>query len=265
MTRQDRRCLYLIISLIALQTLNLPLGTLGMIFLFLSEKQAWNKIKNWLSLGTEHWVKTSVNQMQLAVTETRISDLKRNTLEALKLLNVRISSLSTQSFQLNERITHLENKNTPNPAQQTPVYDIPNNNPAPRDEEQSDRNTDSPSRNTRARANRTSNDTEKGTRNVTFNLRYGSTTAPIVNQTYYFRCELCLQENFLPFKNLSDVCEKCRPEKSFGKLVFTRIVKDGRLWLCSCTECKTGSTNKCISARRAERTGYRSLVKSIRS
>ena len=263
MNRQDKICLYLIISVIALQTFNLPLGTLAIVCLFVTEKKAWQKVKTWLSFGPEHWVNTSVSQMQLAVTETKIANLKRNTLEALKLLNVRISSISTQSFQLNERITNLENKYTPNPAQ-PPVYDIPNNNQAQREDEEVNR-TDSPARNTHAHANRTSNETDKGTRNVTFNLRYGSDTAPIVSQTYYFRCELCLQEQFLPFKNLSDVCEKCRPERSFGKLVFTRIVKDGKLWLCSCTECKTGATNKCIGARCAECTGYRSLVKSIRS
>ena len=209
----------------------------GLAFVCIFEKKIFHIMRGYVS-------RTQTDIKRLNDTEQRLINLKDKTYQGLRCLNNRINSHSELLSHYQARIRIMENltnrpQNTEAPTTSPPR---PQNNPA---------RHSPPAANTRSRSATTEEHAYENlpSRNVTFNLRYGSPTAPIVEQKFYFKCELCGKEEFLPFKNYSPVCEGCKPPGAKNKVIFVKIAKPDLYYFCACEECRTGAYTRCGEAQ----------------
>ena len=189
--------------------------------------------------------KSQANNRRLNDTEQRLFNLKDKTYQGLRCLNNRINSHSELLSHYQARIRAMENNRTQN-------TDTPTTSPR-RPQNSQDRHTP-PAANTRSRAATTPEHAYENlqpttSRNVTFDLRYGSATAPIVEQKFYYRCELCSKEEFLPYKNYTPICEDCKPPGAKDKAVFVKIAKPNLYYFCACENCRKGAYTRCAESQ----------------
>lgn len=212
----------------------------GMAFVCIFEKKIFSIMRGYVN-------KTQTNNKRLDDTELRLASLKDKTYQGLRCLNNRINSHSELLSHYQARIRIMENTLTEGPQS----AEAPTTSP-PRPQNSQARHSP-PAANTRSRATATEEHAYENvpttSRNVTFNLRYGSPTAPIVEQKFYFQCELCGKEEFLSYKNYSPVCEGCKPPGARNKVIFVKIAKPEIFYFCACEDCRSGAYTRCAEAQ----------------
>ena len=208
----------------------------GLAFVCIFEKKIFSIIRGYVN-------KTQTNNRRLNDTEQRLINLKDKTYQGLRCLNNRINSHLELLSHFQALIRAMENTHTDRPQN----AEAPTTSP-PRTENSQARHTP-PAANTRSRSANTQEHAYENlpttSRNVTFNLRYGSSAAPIVEQKFYHICELCKKEEFLPYKNYSPICEDCKPPGAKNKVVFVKIAKPDIYYYCACEECRIGAYTRC--------------------
>ena len=188
--------------------------------------------------------KTQADIKRVNDTELRLASLKDKTYQGLRCLNNRISH--------SELLSHYQARIR---SMESTLADRPQSTEAPTTSplRPNQGRHSPPAANTRSRSSNTEEHAYENapttSRNVTFNLRYGSATAPIVEQKYYFKCELCAKEEFLSYKNYSPVCEGCKPPGARNKVIFVKIAKPDIFYFCACEDCRSGAYTRCAEAQ----------------
>ena len=206
----------------------------------------------------------------LSALDLKFIRFRNNIIEHLKLMSWKVGNLKQLTEQFEIRLKKLESRPVCNiSAQVEPTLNQSTSSSMNVGQHTYENMSSSPAQNTRSRSNaspsvdnsRVGYGVYQNPRAV-FNVRHGD--GPIARQSFYFRCELCLVEAFLPEKNQSAVCAKCKPTASVDKCKFFRIIDKERkiFWLCSCDACVQGSLTfkLCLKYPCPQCTGYRPLV-----
>ena len=266
MNRTD--CLFqLFLCCVAIQ-LGMPIMWAALSAIFLSDKKSVNKIKNFIEECARISKRDHNMCRNVAGTENRLCSLKRMMFDGFRTLSSRLTNIRCLVESLDTKIRMLESSISPC-EQRNPGTQARSTQTHAQTERQGQAGTP-PAMNTRSRSVTTpplytspqnaQSTAETPSRNVTFNLRNGSATAPIVSQRFYFRCNLCLVERFSSYRDINDLCGHCKPLASGDKVAFVRLFHDGKVWFCSCIRCKDGNKQQCEQTCCPECSHYRLLV-----
>ena len=258
MTQRDRFLILIVLTAALSHVLGNSVTWFSLFVFAIFDKKCLAKIREiFISLRPFNF---SVMKNRLTSLEVRVDAVRRGLFDSTRGLSARISNLRQVSEAFETKLRLLELRISGNNSQQGSsnsnilpqgVYNVPSH----------DRVSTPPALNTRSKSSNSSATGEIGkTRKVTFNLRHGSRDAPVVSQKFYFRCQLCLVEEFLSYRNLNDLCNYCKPVGSRDKVSFVRIFHDNRMWLCSCFNCKNGQVQNCKDDPCPECSNFRTLV-----